>query len=765
MKKAPCVPPLDFRRLLVPAALFVLFGAPRAFAQTPPLGSEFQVNEFTTGDEKHPAVVLDGTNGGFGIGWHRPGVGGPDVAGRGFKPDGTPSDPEGLINTYTTGGQLRPVAAGDGAAHFVVLWEDSSGHDGSSYGVFGQRFDNGNPVGGEFQVNTYTTGDQYGAAVAVHSSGSFVVVWTSSGQDGDKSGVFGQRFDNTGAKVGGEFQVNTYTTSYQYHPAVAMDAAGDFVVVWSSGGGQDGAGYGIFGRRYDSAGTPQGGEFQVNVTTALDQAQPDVASDASGNFVVVWASANFDGSGYGIVGRRYDSSGSPRSAEFPINTHTTSNQVAPSIAMDSAGNFLVAWHSRGQDNPASPNGLGVFARAFSATGRPASLEFPVNTFTTGDQARPVVALDDRGDFVIAWHGTAEDGDGYGIFARRGGFPPPQALNVDAHSATGTSSDVNGVLEPGENVLVEPLWRNTGATDLPLTGTASNFDGPAGALYTSADDAADYGTLAATTTSDCRAATANCYQFAVSTPAVRPVTHWDAHFEEALSTGVTKRWTLHVGDSVTDVPRSQPFYKKIEALLHNGITGGCTATTYCPGDPVSRGAMAIFLAKGIAGTAALVPTAGRVGANSYNCVSGGVSLFTDVLPTDIYCKHVHYIAAQNVTLGCSASKYCPADLVTRIQMAGFIAKAIVAPGGGAAIPTTYGPDPVTGLSYSCDAGSPNLHFSDVPATDPFCKHVHYLWAKNVVSGCGATTYCPSSVVTRDAMAKFLGNAFALQLYGP
>jgi hypothetical protein len=54
---------------------------------------------------------------------------------------------------------------------------------------------------------------------------------------------------------------------------------------------------------------------------------------------------------------------------------------------------------------------------------------------------------------------------------------------------------------------------------------------------------------------------------------------------------------------------------------------------------------------------------------------------------------------------------------------------------------------------------------VPATDPFCKHVHYLWARGIVSGCGATAYCPASPVTRDAMAKFLANAFDLQLYGP
>ena len=99
------------------------------------------------------------------------------------------------------------------------------------------------------------------------------------------------------------------------------------------------------------------------------------------------------------------------------------------------------------------------------------------------------------------------------------------------------------------------------------------------------------------------------------------------------------------------------------------------------------------------------------------------------------------------------------------MAAFVAKAIVAPAGGAGLPQTYGPDPVTGFSYSCNAGTPNIHFTDVPVTDQFCKHVHYLWAKGIITGCGPTTYCPDDPVTRDAMAKFLTAAFNLQLYGP
>ena len=82
-----------------------------------------------------------------------------------------------------------------------------------------------------------------------------------------------------------------------------------------------------------------------------------------------------------------------------------------------------------------------------------------------------------------------------------------------------------------------------------------------------------------------------------------------------------------------------------------------------------------------------------------------------------------------------------------------------------MPLTYGPDPNTGLQYSCDASSPNIHFVDVPVSNSFCKHAHFLWAKGVIGGCTATEYCPDPPVARDAMAKFLANAFNLLLYGP
>jgi hypothetical protein len=56
-------------------------------------------------------------------------------------------------------------------------------------------------------------------------------------------------------------------------------------------------------------GEPIGPEFQVNTSTTNDQDRPAVASDSSGNFVVVWAAAGV------VLGQRYASSGVPLGPE------------------------------------------------------------------------------------------------------------------------------------------------------------------------------------------------------------------------------------------------------------------------------------------------------------------------------------------------------------------------------------------------------------------------------------------------------------------
>ena len=95
----------------------------------------------------------------------------------------------------------------------------------------------------------------------------------ATARTGAATGVFGQRFNASGLPQGSEFQVNSYTTGYQSDPAVASDANGNFVVVWRSYG-QDGSGDGVFGQRFNASGVPQGSEFQVNSYTTGDQLSP-----------------------------------------------------------------------------------------------------------------------------------------------------------------------------------------------------------------------------------------------------------------------------------------------------------------------------------------------------------------------------------------------------------------------------------------------------------------------------------------------------------
>ena len=113
-----------------------------------------------------------------------------------------------------------------------------------------QRYDTlGNPLGSETLVNTTTTNNQSYASVAMDAAGNTVVVWQGEGA-GDTNGIFGQRFNAAGVAQGTEFLVNTTTTGNQNWSSVAMDADGNFVVIWDGEGTGDTDG--IFAQRFNT---------------------------------------------------------------------------------------------------------------------------------------------------------------------------------------------------------------------------------------------------------------------------------------------------------------------------------------------------------------------------------------------------------------------------------------------------------------------------------------------------------------------------------
>jgi len=410
-----------------------LLGDPIWASAGSPNGSEFQVNTYTTSGQYQPQVAGDSA-GNFDVVWASNGSAGSDtsslsVQGQRYDASGSPIGGQFQINTYTTNAQDQPQVASDSAGNFVVVWASSggAGTDTSGYSVQGQRYDaTASPVGGQFQVNSYTTNDQDHPSVASDSAGDVVVVWQGFDASGVHRSVAGQRYDPSGSQIGGEFQVNTSLPGpFEPLPSVASDHSGNFVVAWSrSYGSVSSSVSSIRGQRYNASGSPIGGEFQVNTYTTGGQSSPSVASDAAGDFVVVWASngsAGTDTSGYSVQGQRYNASGSPVGGQFQVNTYTLNGQYRPQVASDSFGDFVVVWQSDGSAG-SDTSYLSVQGQRYSANGAPSGGQFQVNTFTASTQYAASVASDSKGgNFVVAWaslQSAGTDTSGFSVEAQR-----------------------------------------------------------------------------------------------------------------------------------------------------------------------------------------------------------------------------------------------------------------------------------------------------------------------------------------------------------
>ena len=427
------------------------------------VSEEFQVNSYTT-DNQQQATVATAPTGEYVVVWQSENQDGSGfgIYAQRYNAVGQPAGSEIQVHSTTAGDQELPVVAVNASGQFAVAWQ-SAGQDGSGDGIYARVFDaTGAPISNETLVNSYTENNQQSPRIAMDDAGNFIVVWESAGQDGGGLGIYAQRLDSDGVAIGSEFQVNTTTASDQREAAVAMDADGDFVIVWRS---KDPSSDGIFGQRYDSNGDAVGGEFLINTVVADAQTVPDVAMDDAGNFVVVWQSNNEDGDGQGIYGRRYDNTGFPQGGNFRIHTTTAGNQTLPSVSMNGAGEFFVSWeHTDG-------SGKGIYGQRFNAAGDAIGEELRLNTQTASDQELPSVAMADNGNVVTVWtSGGNQDGDGDGIFGQRladfGGlsFTSGDGINDSLMVFAGTVADINDAIS---GMTFTPTTSFTGVATINL----------------------------------------------------------------------------------------------------------------------------------------------------------------------------------------------------------------------------------------------------------------------------------------------------------
>jgi hypothetical protein len=171
------------------------------------------------------------------------------------------------------------VVAGTGDS--MIVWSDLDGvvsPTSVGYGVFARLYDaSGEPKGDPFFVPRNRAGDQIRPQVAADARGNFIVAWQGgldaangggSGGDGDGAGVFAQRFDRNGARLGLVFRLSRSTAGDQLTPNVAMASDGSFVAVWQDCTGTQRRCSKLHAARFSPSGVRQGEELEIPVLSA-----------------------------------------------------------------------------------------------------------------------------------------------------------------------------------------------------------------------------------------------------------------------------------------------------------------------------------------------------------------------------------------------------------------------------------------------------------------------------------------------------------------
>lgn len=164
---------------------------------------------------------------------------------------------------------------------------------------------------------------------------------------------------------------------------------------------------------------------------------------------------------------------------------------------------------------------------------------------------------------------------------------------------------------------------------------------------------------------------------------------------------------------------------IENLARAGITNGCSSTTYCPHELVTRANLAVFLIRSRYGGQYIPPPA-----------SGAI--FNDVAAEDQAAAYIEKLFLDGTTGGCGGGNFCPGDKVSRAQFSVLLLRAKYGPG--------YAPPRAVGV------------FNDVPVNSFAADWIEQLAAEGITSGCSSSNYCPSDNVTRAQMAVLLSRTF-------
>jgi Ca2+-binding RTX toxin-like protein len=302
------------------------------------VGGEFIVNTTRMG-EQDSAQITSLKDGGFVVSWASFGQDGSGWGSylQRYDASGAKVGVETRVATTTLSEQDDSTVTGLADGGIMAVWEGNGTGDAS--GIFGQRFKaDGSKSGGEIRINTRVADDQTDPVVKVLSSGNYVVTWQSAPNDGDGNDetdapgdIYAQLFNAAGVKVGVETRVNTTIAGNQEEPNITAMTDGGYLVTWAGQGTGDVNG--IFCQRFNASGVKVGTETRINTTTTDNQLFSQVTALADGGYVVAWESSKASGQ-VDVYTQRFDANGNKVSS-------LTGDALANTLTWTGAGSVII----------------------------------------------------------------------------------------------------------------------------------------------------------------------------------------------------------------------------------------------------------------------------------------------------------------------------------------------------------------------------------------------------------------------------------------
>jgi Ca2+-binding RTX toxin-like protein len=335
----------------------------------------------------------------------------------------------------------------------VVVWS-SDGANGGLSGTFAKTYGI-DIVNGGFPAVKIS--DFYGdvSIASISDNTSYAITINVTGQNGHGIHVVSGHLG--GDRADEEYILDPAATGTQVLNAqIVRTADGGVIGTWASEVG-DGSSDGILGLRINGSGI-SGGITHVNTYTSGEQTNAAVAALTAGGYVIAWESEGQDAGHSGIYMQRYDASGNKSSIETRVNT-TSGDESTPDIGAVTGGGYVVTWVSQVPDGNSA-----IMGQRYTASGSTAGDEFQVTTTIAANTPGEVAGLG-NGGFVVVWGQTS--GDQHSLMAQiydSSGVKSSEQILIA--SSTHALTDMDVTTSAGGFLVT---WSGIGAD-----GTANSF---------------------------------------------------------------------------------------------------------------------------------------------------------------------------------------------------------------------------------------------------------------------------------------------------